>query len=77
MDLPLDFTATGGGGTSFRPPFQRLEEEGAPPACLIYFTDLACNVYPENPGFPVLWVTPRRDFEHPPFGEIVFMEERQ
>lgn len=77
MDLPLDFTAAGGGGTSFRPPFQRLEEEGAAPACLVYFTDLACDAYPPDPGYPVLWVTPNRDFQHPPFGEVVHMEERQ
>lgn len=77
MDLPLDFTATGGGGTSFRPPFQRLEEDGAAPACLVYFTDLACDAYPEAPGYPVLWVTPNREFQPPPFGEVVLMEERQ
>jgi predicted metal-dependent peptidase len=75
-DLPLDFTATGGGGTSFRPPFRLLEEEGVQPACLVYFTDMACDSYPCDPGFPVLWVTPGQDFQPPPFGEVVRMEQR-
>ncbi|SNS08897.1 Predicted metal-dependent peptidase [Humidesulfovibrio mexicanus] len=77
LDLPLDFTAAGGGGTSFRPPFELLAQEGADPACLVYFTDLASDAYPEDPGYPVLWVTPARDFDPPPFGEAIIMEERQ
>jgi len=77
LDLPLRFTAAGGGGTSFRPPFRQLEEEGATPACLVYFTDLACDAYPEEPGFPVLWVTPNKEFQPPPFGEVILMEDRQ
>lgn len=75
-DLPLRFTVAGGGGTSFRPPFRLLEEEGVNPACLVYFTDMACDSYPDDPGFPVLWVTPGQDFQPPPFGEVVRMEQR-
>ncbi len=73
-DLPLDFNATGGGGTDFRPPFKRLEEEGAQPACLIYFTDMACPHYPQQPDFPVLWVTSSPTCDPPPFGEVIHME---
>lgn len=74
-DLPLHFTAKGGGGTDFRPPFSRLEQEGILPACFIYFTDLACNCYPPEPEYPVLWVTPVLNPSPPPFGELVVMEE--
>lgn len=73
-DLPLNFEARGGGGTDFRPPFEGLEEEGLCPACLIYFTDLECSRYPEEPGYPVLWVAPGASSAPPPFGEVVTME---
>ncbi len=75
-DLPLEFTATGGGGTDFRPPFEKLEQESIAPHCLIYFTDLQCNRYPEEPDYPVLWVTPRDAFPLPPFGETIVLEEQ-
>lgn len=75
-DLPLRFTAKGGGGTDFRPPFARIQEEGLSPACLIYFTDLECASFPEAPEFPVLWVAPAWDRTPPPFGEVIVMEGR-
>ncbi len=75
MDLPLAFAAKGGGGTDFRPPFRLLEREGVRPACMLYFTDMECSRFPEEPDFPVLWVTANRDFAAPPFGEVVLMEE--
>ncbi len=75
-DLPLDFRAKGGGGTSFRPPFESLEEDGVSPACFIYFTDLHSLGFPEEPEYPVLWITPNRDHTPPPFGEVVVMERR-
>jgi predicted metal-dependent peptidase len=71
-DLPLTLQARGGGGTDFRPPFKWVADQGLTPACLIYLTDLACNRYPLDPGYPVLWAkignwstTP------PPFGDVV------
>ncbi len=76
QDLPLDFAAAGGGGTSFRPPFQDLEAEGRAPACLVYFTDLESDEFPQDPGYPVLWVTPGPRPGRPPFGEVLAMEER-
>jgi predicted metal-dependent peptidase len=73
-DLPLNFQAKGGGGTSFRPPFEKLEEDDIQPACFVYFTDMACTAYPEDPGYPVLWVTPAYEHTPPPFGEVILME---
>ncbi len=73
-DLPLDFAITGGGGTDFRPPFSQLERDGNAPACLIYFTDLESSHFPEEPGYPVMWVTPNKGHTPPPFGEVVIME---
>jgi predicted metal-dependent peptidase len=48
--------AGGGGGTSFKPPFKRVQDEGLEPDALIYLTDLYPNDgYPDEPPFPVIW----------------------
>lgn len=73
-DLPLTLEATGGGGTNFRPPFERLAEENITPACFIYLTDMQCNLFPEDPGYPVLWVSTSSQFDTPPFGEVLILE---
>ena len=74
QDLPLRLSTRGSGGTDFRPPFELIVKEGEVPACLIYFTDLQCTRYPEEPGYPVLWVTAKEPQSPPPFGEVVVME---
>ena len=74
-DLPDLLVPVGGGGTDFRPIPQKISDEGIHPACLVWFTDLECNRFPEDPGYPVLWVTPERNGEKPPFGTVVFMRE--
>lgn len=74
QDMPLQLVAKGGGGTDFRPPFLALEQEGIVPSCLVYFTDMQCTRYPEDPGYPVLWIAAREVQFSPPFGEVVNME---
>lgn len=69
-ELPLDLHPRGGGGTDFRPPFKRLEDEDETPPCFIYFTDGYCSSFPEEPQYPVLWACTRDGFE-PPFGETI------
>jgi len=59
----------GGGGTDFCPVFQWIDEKEIAPVCLIYLTDLCCNSYPEEPDYPVLWVTDSR--RTAPFGETI------
>ena len=59
----------GGGGTCFRPAFEWVERNDFEPACLIYLTDLCCHSYPEQPDYPVLWVTDSRRIA--PFGETI------
>jgi predicted metal-dependent peptidase len=45
----------GGGGTSFIPPFEHLENIGLKPDTLVYLTD-GYGVFPkETPPFPVVW----------------------
>ncbi len=65
----------GGGGTSFKPPFEYAAKEGLDPKAAIYFTDGYCSDFPEAPGYDVLWIltTENRNFK-PPFGEVIYME---
>ena len=73
-DLPVRLNAKGGGGTDFRPVFKRIETEDEQPICLIYFSDMWCNSYPEvAPDYPVLWLNTSSDlhYGHPPFGQVL------
>lgn len=71
----------GGGGTSFAPVMKEVMR-GAPTTCLIYFTDLCCSTFGEDPGCPVLWVQHGADgflanyAQQPPFGEVIPMEQQ-
>ena len=69
-DLPLKLSPKGGGGTSFRPVFDYIENSGDIPACLIYFTDL-CGSFPEKePDYPVLWIS-TSGLDRVPFGDVI------
>lgn len=71
-DEPVKFNMHGGGGTDFRPPFQRNEDEQITPVCMIYLTD-GYGAFPDQePDYPVLWVM-TTDVK-PPFGESVRIE---
>ncbi len=60
----------GGGGTSFRPVFDRANEEAEPPVALIYLTDLDGSFPDYTPSYPVLWaVTGRKT--RAPFGHVI------
>lgn len=62
----------GGGGTLFKPVFSAIEES---PDCLVYFTDMqsgeGSSSFPDNPGYPVLWVRANGSDIVPGFGEVV------
>lgn len=59
----------GGGGTNMSPGFAWVEEQGITPAVCLVFTDMEMR-FPDNPGYPVLWVTRARETT-PPWGEVV------
>lgn len=54
-DLPIKPVIYGGGGTSFKPPFKYLEDNGIEPECLIYLTDMCGDAPSIEPHFPVVW----------------------
>ena len=66
----------GRGGTDFRPPFARIEQEQEDIDVFVYMTDGECNRFPEKPDYPVVWLVYGRYAENfkPPFGEVVIYE---
>lgn len=71
-DIPLKLHPQGGGGTSFSPGFDYLNEQEITPKCVIYATDGYCDDFPDDPGVPVLWlVIEKNEGFKPPFGEVV------
>jgi len=73
-NLPIKFKTTGGGGTSFKPPFEWVKEKGIVPTCLIYLTDLESTRFPDCPDYPVLWAYWGHFGETPPFGETIVID---
>ena len=63
----------GRGGTDFKPPFEWLEQQGIEPKAVVYFTDLLCHSFPDEPGYPVAWIVWPGGADRAPFGEIVRM----
>lgn len=70
-DLPIILNPSGGGGTSFVPPFEHVDESELSPACLIYLTDGECSRFPDEPNYPVLWALTQKINFDPPFGESI------
>jgi predicted metal-dependent peptidase len=68
-EIPPTYEWKGGGGTDFRPIFDRVAQEGMPVKVMIGFTD-GYGSYPENPPpYPMIWVIDG-DF-NPPFGLVL------
>jgi predicted metal-dependent peptidase len=60
----------GGGGTSFKPVFDYIDELPVPPDALVYLTD-GMGLFPDRaPTYPVIWgnIYPNSKY---PFGEVV------
>ncbi len=70
-DPEVILEAHGRGGTMFGPVFRWVEESGIQPRALLYMTDLDSADEPEEPEYPVLWVTPLWIEQEGPFGATV------
>jgi predicted metal-dependent peptidase len=64
----------GGGGTDFRPVFERLQDDR--PRMLVFFTDGYGTFPSQEPDYPVLWVlTPNSiEVEQVPFGRVTKLQ---
>jgi len=60
----------GRGGTRFQPAFDWIAQNAGDANIIIYATDLQSSDTPENPGLPVIWLTPTRG-KTMPFGTII------
>jgi predicted metal-dependent peptidase len=60
----------GRGGTRFQPAFDWIVDSGLEFKAIVYATDLDCTDEPQDPGLPVIWLTPNHT-RTMPFGEIV------
>lgn len=70
-DDELKLNPKGGGGTSFRPGFKYIEDNGLQTNCVIYFTDGYCDDYPATPDVEVLWAVYNNKRFTPKFGETI------
>ena len=69
---PISLSPVGGGGTDFRPYFERLEGQGIVPQTLVFLTEL-CGTFPsEAPTYPVILAS--TEAPRAPFGVVVPME---
>ncbi len=55
-EVRLPQQITGGGGTSFVPPFEWLRRQGRHTDLLLYFTDANGDFPPQEPAYPVIWL---------------------
>lgn len=73
-DLPIvTVDMSGGGGTSFKPPFKYLEKQGIEPQCLIYLTDMCGDFPSEAPSYDVVWLNTYEKDTKAPFGETLWI----
>lgn len=73
MHDDIELALRGGGGTSFQPVFDWIEEHEINPRCLVYFTDGYAS-FPEQPhSYPVMWAIIDSS-ETPPWGEILHID---
>ena len=74
MDDLTEFSPRGGGGTSFVPVFDWVDEQAVTPCVLVYLTDM-WGEFPEiPPNYPVIWVDCQNNGSAP-FGDYVPLRE--
>ncbi len=74
LDRPLHLHVRGGGGTSYTHVPEYIEQENIQPACLLWFTDFECTLFPQEPHYPVLWIGTKHAEKKPPFGDVIALE---
>jgi len=75
-DGPIVFDKLQSGGTDHVPVFDKIEELGLEPACMIALTDLY-TAFPSNaPAFPVLWAVSGVKADAP-FGQVLPLGEKR
>ena len=71
LPVRMKLSRDGYGGTSFKPPFRKLEEMAVRPECHVYLTDMEGD-FPEPPSYPTLWINVQPHGAEAPFGRTAF-----
>lgn len=72
-DFPVRIKATGGGGTSFKPVFDWVDDNNVEPECVVYLTDGYGDQNTFTTHHPTVWLTTAFDkFE---WGTVIKFEE--
>jgi len=66
----------GGGGTDFRPVFERIQKEYEEPDLLIYLTDLKGKFPTRPPNYDVIWGYVGEQEQKAPWGEMVYIPQQ-
>jgi len=66
------FEVQGRGGTRVTPVFDYVDDNGIQVDTLVYLTDLEVHDFPEQPDYPVLWVSTSADVA--PWGEVAMVK---
>jgi len=74
-NMDFELRIKGGGGTSFIPGYDWMEENDIDPLVTIYFTDGECNEFPDEPSFETLWMISEENGFEPPFGEVAYYKK--
>ena len=75
----LSISPIGGGGTRFAPVFDWISVNAPDASAVIYFTDLDCHDFGNQPDAPVLWAawgdsrTVREYAKRAPFGDVLHL----
>lgn len=70
-DIPQRLPSNGGGGTSFTPVIDYVNNMMEKPSGLVYFTDLLCHSFGEPSGYPVLWAKWGHGEISAPYGKTI------
>lgn len=75
----IKFDPLGGGGTKFSPAFEWVARNEMDVSAIIYFTDLGCSDFGEEPVVPVLWAAYGNAEglrqKKLPFGELIILTD--
>lgn len=63
----------GGGGTSFKPPFRKVDKLGIEPEVLVYLTDMMGDFPEAAPHYSTIWLS-TSNIDKAPFGDVIMYQ---
>ena len=67
----IHLSSLGGGGTSFAPAIELINNLAEKPSGVIYFTDMGCYNFGSPDNYPVLWAKWGYYENNPPYGKVI------